>query len=77
MSKWWVGGETAKGSAGSTACLRNGFLRNAVPGASLPPVSTSGNPTLCGIRAPRSVDPTDDLGLAQMLRGSEFNLCVR
>ena len=56
---------------------QNGPLRNAVPGASLPPVSTSGNPTLCGIRAPRSVDPTDDLGLAQMPRGSGFNLCAR
>jgi hypothetical protein len=36
---WALDGQV--GSAGSTEYLRNGPLRNAAPGASLPPVSTS------------------------------------
>jgi hypothetical protein len=58
------------------SCRITGPLRNA-PGASLPPVSTSGNPTLCEIQAPRSVDQTNDLGLPQMPRGRGLNLCAR
>ena len=61
------------GSAGSTACLENDPLRNAAPGAFLAPVSTFGNPTLCEVRAPRSVDQTNDLGLEQMPRGRGLN----
>ena len=72
---WGVHGQV--GSAGSTAYLRNGHLRNAEPGASLPPVSTSSNPTLCEIRTFRSVDQTNDLGLPQMPRGRGLNLCAR
>ncbi len=40
----------------STTRSIKGPLRNAAPGASLPPVATSGDPTLCEIRAPRSLD---------------------
>jgi hypothetical protein len=54
--------------------LTKGPLRNAAPGASLPPVATSGNPALCEIRAARSVDQTTDFGLAQMPRGRGLNL---
>ena len=50
-------------AAGSTALPQERSVCDAVPGASGRPISTSGNPTLYGIRASRLVKSDQQFGL--------------